>query len=38
MTDKFQDIRESVADYYTRKLARHGATAQGVDWNDTASQ
>lgn len=38
MTDKFQDIRESVADYYTRKLARHGPTAQGVDWNDMASQ
>ncbi|MDB5619740.1 class I SAM-dependent methyltransferase [Tardiphaga sp.] len=26
-----------VADYYTSKLAQHGATPQGVDWNGEAS-
>lgn len=27
-----------VARYYSDKLAEHGATSKGVDWNDTASQ
>jgi SAM-dependent methyltransferase len=31
-------ILTGVAAYYSRKLAAHGTTAQGVDWKDTASQ
>jgi len=31
-------IRQQVAEYYTLKVRQHGATAQGVDWNSTASQ
>lgn len=27
-----------VADYYSEKLAEHGQTARGVDWNDEGSQ
>lgn len=31
-------IRARVADYYSRKLAEHGASPQGVDWNSAESQ
>jgi SAM-dependent methyltransferase len=31
-------IHASVAAYYSNKLATHGPTARGVDWNDDASQ
>ncbi|MGY2904991.1 class I SAM-dependent methyltransferase [Bradyrhizobium sp. URHC0002] len=30
-------IRNSVATYYASKLAAHGSTPQGVDWNGVAS-
>lgn len=29
---------DDVADYYSRRLAEHGATAKGVDWNGEESQ
>jgi SAM-dependent methyltransferase len=32
------DIERRVADYYTGKLRKHGATHQGVDWNSSESQ
>ena len=32
------EILEDVAGYYSRKLAEHGQTPQGVDWNGAASQ
>jgi SAM-dependent methyltransferase len=32
------DILAEVAEYYTAKLARHGATPRGVDWNGAESQ
>ena len=32
------DIHRQVADYYSRKLREHGATARGVDWNSPESQ
>jgi SAM-dependent methyltransferase len=35
MSDK---ILSGVADYYSAKLAEHGETAQGVDWNGAQSQ
>jgi SAM-dependent methyltransferase len=31
-------ILSQVGDYYTGKLATHGSTAQGVDWNSADSQ
>jgi SAM-dependent methyltransferase len=31
-------ILQPVADYYARKLASHGATPPGVDWNSTEGQ
>jgi SAM-dependent methyltransferase len=31
-------IRSRVADYYSRKLAEHGASPRGVDWNSAESQ
>jgi len=31
-------LLESVRRYYSSKLAEHGPTAKGVDWNDEASQ
>ena len=34
MTDLLGDVR----DYYGRKLAEHGPTARGVDWNSAESQ
>jgi SAM-dependent methyltransferase len=36
-TDPNGSIVNSVAAYYSSKLALHGATAQGVDWNGQAS-
>jgi SAM-dependent methyltransferase len=35
---KATDFLGPVADYYMEKLASHGATARGVDWNSEASQ
>lgn len=32
------DILVEVADYYSARLAEHGATARGVDWNGEESQ
>jgi len=32
------DILNEVAYYYSSKLAQHGETARGVDWNDEKSQ
>ena len=29
---------DQVAEYYTKKIARYGATAKGVDWNSLESQ
>lgn len=37
-TPKQDEIESAVAAYYTRRLEQHGATAQGVDWRDAASQ
>jgi SAM-dependent methyltransferase len=33
-----KDILTEVSDYYTQKLAEHGRTAKGVDWNGVESQ
>jgi SAM-dependent methyltransferase len=33
-----QDILKQIASYYASKLAAHGATARGVDWNGEQSQ
>jgi|GEM_PF-31960 len=33
-----QEMLRKVGDYYTEKLALHGATPQGVDWNSPESQ
>lgn len=35
--DAHAALRRSVADYYGRKLAEHGATPRGVDWRDETS-
>lgn len=35
---KKADILTEVSDYYTQKLAEHGQTARGVDWNGIESQ
>jgi SAM-dependent methyltransferase len=32
------DVHGKIAAYYTRKLAEHGPTARGVDWNSEESQ
>ncbi len=32
------DLLSEVADYYSAKLAQHGATARGVDWNNEEGQ
>jgi SAM-dependent methyltransferase len=31
-------LLDAVQRYYSEKVAEHGPTAKGVDWNDTASQ
>ena len=36
--ETFSDIHERVGAYYDAKLAEHGATHRGVDWNSEASQ
>jgi len=36
--DTIGHIHKDVAQYYGEKLARHGATANGVDWKDEGSQ
>jgi len=38
MRGAIDDICASIADYYTRKALRHGATPAGVDWLCSASQ
>lgn len=38
MTDRHPIFLKDVADYYSAKLAEHGETAQGVDWNGAESQ
>jgi SAM-dependent methyltransferase len=38
MAKKTADILAKVADYYSEKLAEHGQTARGVDWNGEESQ
>lgn len=38
MEDRTGDILSQVADYYAAKLAEHGATPRGVDWNGEESQ
>jgi SAM-dependent methyltransferase len=35
---RFKDILSELADYHSAKLAEHGATPGGVDWNGEASQ
>lgn len=35
---KEKGILTEVSDYYTQKLAEHGQTAKGVDWNGVESQ
>jgi len=38
MANKTADILKDVADYYSAKLAAHGLTPRGVDWNSEESQ
>jgi hypothetical protein len=38
MESKTKDIQSAVADYYSSKLAEHGETPQGVDWNGEEGQ
>lgn len=38
MADKQTELLDEVAGYYAAKLAEHGETAQGVDWNGEESQ
>ncbi|MDH3639305.1 MAG: class I SAM-dependent methyltransferase [Gammaproteobacteria bacterium] len=38
MENKTTDILKDVADYYSAKLAGHGETPRGVDWNSEESQ
>lgn len=38
MQSKKIDLLADVAEYYATKLAQHGATARGVDWNCEESQ
>ena len=38
MQNKQTELLTEVADYYTAKLAEHGETARGVDWNGEESQ
>lgn len=35
---KFNTLLSNVAAYYSEKVATHGATARGVDWNSPESQ
>ena len=38
MPNKTDKILNRVADYYSKKLAEHGETPRGVDWNGEKSQ
>ena len=38
MAKLYADLLGDVAGYYTEKLAKHGATPRGVDWNGEESQ
>lgn len=38
MPNVYADLLGEVAEYYTEKLAQHGETPQGVDWNGEESQ
>ncbi|MEY2632087.1 MAG: hypothetical protein RIR00_741 [Pseudomonadota bacterium] len=38
MQENTSDLLRDVAGYYARKLAEHGETPQGVDWNGEESQ
>lgn len=38
MRNKKTDLLDEVAGYYSEKLAQHGMTARGVDWNGEESQ
>lgn len=38
MQERKTDLLTEVADYYSEKLAQHGETARGVDWNGEESQ
>lgn len=38
MKNKMPGFLSEVADYYSAKLAKHGETSCGVDWNSEASQ
>src|SRR4051794_32797123 len=38
MPGKPADLLHEVAAYYADKLARHGATPRGVDWNGQSGQ
>jgi len=38
MEDKKNHILNEIASYYSSKLAQHGETPRGVDWNGSASQ
>lgn len=38
MQEKKTDLLTEVADYYSEKLAQHGETPRGVDWNGEESQ
>lgn len=38
MENKVRNLLEDVADYYSAKLAKHGETPHGVDWNGEESQ
>ena len=38
MTIERSSLLREVAEYYSQKLAQHGETAQGVDWNGEKSQ
>lgn len=38
MNDTPPPLLNEIASYYTQKLAEHGTTSRGVDWNSTDSQ
>lgn len=38
MKDRHPNFLKDVADYYSAKLAEHGETPRGVDWNGAESQ
>ena len=38
MEDDMTNILHEVSQYYSEKIAKYGATPQGVDWNGEESQ